>query len=854
MQKVDHDGETAIRADRAIRDRSLGRVLDGRSPDLADPLIIHIVRGKADPNTLNGVNRIVHGLATAQASDGRNVQVWGLSHSPEDVRHDHKYPLGVFRAFGFRLRPPPEIRAAIAQLSPARTVVHFHSVLAPEFYAIAVELDARGIEWVHSPHGGYNFRSLQRNWLLKRIYFALFERRLVHGASAVLATGASELDDIRSMSPRARGVLIPNGQERQQRIEAPLGDVARPLFGFCGRLSQRHKGLDLLVDGFAEYARGGGQGTLWLIGDGEDADRLRQQVKSHGLEQRIRFKGPQFGADKTQMLCQLDCFVHTSRWEGLPMVLLDAAALGIPMIVSKETNFGEFVRADKAGIVLERNEPESIAGALWSIEQSFKAGSFNETKANARRAAQTRPDWDVISRRIHRELYRAGAPTADDASGPAAIRLQIVSAFGRFLTDQRVTWRVMGDPTVLVESTEIDFDLVADVQVSKSFGLVKQFCADNDFRLIACHEHASHGTTFYIGRRHDLGGDSVTAIDISSDVYFGSSKIIPLEEALSSPSRISVGGFSFEIPPPDVALKYYLIKRLAKREVDEVQFSYLRRLRHEGARFPAEMLRRWMSASSISTLELALATNDLTKFESTARSVSTRLGLTTFSLSGLPRIVRRLMHPTGLLVAVVGPDGAGKSTLLDAIASMRMGGAIKSVVRKHLRPQVIGTSSTNGSPVLDPHGKPAYGLPLSVAKLVLLFLDYTIGYLSTTFEPVRRSALVLYDRYFQDIYVDPLRVRYGGPRWAAKLLGAVLPKPDLMIVLDAPAEVILQRKQELSLDECVRQTNAYRRLAEGEPYARIVNAGQQPSAVAAEAEELITDFLVKRERKRFERY
>jgi hypothetical protein len=75
-----------------------------------------------------------------------------------------------------------------------------------------------------------------------------------------------------------------------------------------------------------------------------------------------------------------------------------------------------------------------------------------------------------------------------------------------------------------------------------------------------------------------------------------------------------------------------------------------------------------------------------------------------------------------------------------------------------------------------------------------------------------------------------------------------------MIVLDAPAERIMQRKQEVPLSECKRQTEAYRELARTESFARLVNADRSPDVVKDEAEGLIIDYLVKRQRKRLARY
>jgi thymidylate kinase len=92
------------------------------------------------------------------------------------------------------------------------------------------------------------------------------------------------------------------------------------------------------------------------------------------------------------------------------------------------------------------------------------------------------------------------------------------------------------------------------------------------------------------------------------------------------------------------------------------------------------------------------------------------------------------------------------------------------------------------------------------------FLDYYVGYLLLIRRLLAKSNLVIFDRYFHDVLVDPQRYRYGAPKWFAEILSRLVPQPDLVIVLDADAELILGRKSELPREEIERQRLAYREL------------------------------------------
>jgi thymidylate kinase len=101
----------------------------------------------------------------------------------------------------------------------------------------------------------------------------------------------------------------------------------------------------------------------------------------------------------------------------------------------------------------------------------------------------------------------------------------------------------------------------------------------------------------------------------------------------------------------------------------------------------------------------------------------------------------------------------------------------------------------------------------STLKVLYLWADYGLGYYLRLYPLLAGSTLVVFDRYFHDLLVDPLRFRYGGPRWLVELIARLIPLPDMMLILDVPAEVLQARKQEVSVQESARQVEAYRALA-----------------------------------------
>jgi thymidylate kinase len=173
-----------------------------------------------------------------------------------------------------------------------------------------------------------------------------------------------------------------------------------------------------------------------------------------------------------------------------------------------------------------------------------------------------------------------------------------------------------------------------------------------------------------------------------------------------------------------------------------------------------------------------------------------------------PHSTCRPAEVRGLWIAFFGPDGVGKSAVIEQVKD-QLGPVFTSVAQFHFRPMFLRRGLSR-APVTEPHGQVPRTLLVSMAKLAYWLLDCWYGYLLATRSVRRRGGLVIFDRYYPDILVDPLRYRLPpkGRRFA-KWLVSLAPRPDLCILLDARAEVVQRRKREVSLGESQRQRFAY---------------------------------------------
>jgi glycosyltransferase involved in cell wall biosynthesis len=153
------------------------------------------------------------------------------------------------------------------------------------------------------------------------------------------------------------------------------------------------------------YREEGGQGQLWLIGDGPDRARLEEQARELGVGEKVKFWGSRYGEEKLNLLNHSDAFVHPSRSEGFPTGVLEAAGLGLPCLLTTETNVAEYIDRHEAGLHLPALTARAIADALHQVEAWKAEGSLDRISRNAREMVADSFSWEEIAQRLL-EVYQ----------------------------------------------------------------------------------------------------------------------------------------------------------------------------------------------------------------------------------------------------------------------------------------------------------------------------------------------------------------------------------------------------------------------------------------------------------------
>lgn len=418
---------------------------------------------------------------------------------------------------------------------------------------------------------------------------------------------------------------------------------------------------------------------------------------------------------------------------------------------------------------------------------------------------------------------------------------------------------IVGDTSRYPEEIESDVDMVLPVSSLKQCGsLIRKFADQEGLQLVQLLQHEICAWYFVLVWMDRQGRTGSIALDICNDYYLHGKPLIIAPDLLRD-RRIAtaVDGTQkgFFVPAPDIEFIYYLTKKVDKYSFSAVQFEHLRgqflqcpekclvRLQHYWPAPVAQNIFNWVRDGDWQTLQNAVPQLHQGLFSKCRPSAKDRW-------REFVRKVRRVLQPTGLVVALLGPDGCGKSTISEQLQEA-LAPAFRGLRSFHLRPYFLsGGKGGGGGPVTDPHGKLPRGRAASLAKLLLFLVDYSLGYW-IRIRPLQVSShLVMFDRYYHDLIIDPKRYRYSAPMWAARLVGRLVSEPDLFLVLDAPAEVIQARKQEVPLAETERQRGAYLAFARSRENCIIVRTDHTVEQAVAEARAAVFWYLERRLRAR----
>jgi glycosyltransferase involved in cell wall biosynthesis len=367
--------------------------------------IIHIVLGKANPDRMNGVNKVVHQLATKQVEFNVKASVWGIANDQEINYGERNFETLLFLKQRNPFAIAEELKFAIIQKKD-KTFFHLHGGWIPVFYSLAKLMTKHQVNFVFTPHGAYNTAAMKRSLWTKKIYFSFFEKKILLQTLKIHCIGKSEVNGLRKIFKNKKHILLPYGYENTKTITLENTNNENIIFGFIGRLDIYTKGLDTLVNAFAKFKQDQPGSQLWIVGDSKEKSIFERQIKAKSLEKDIILYGSKFGVEKEQLLKKMDVFVHPSRNEGLPLSVIEAASFGKPCIVTDTTNIGTQIMKWNSGVTIYSQSGTQLYQAMQKMFLVWKNPvAYKEMQLNAIKMVEVNYNWEELINQFNTDLY-----------------------------------------------------------------------------------------------------------------------------------------------------------------------------------------------------------------------------------------------------------------------------------------------------------------------------------------------------------------------------------------------------------------------------------------------------------------
>jgi glycosyltransferase involved in cell wall biosynthesis len=263
---------------------------------------------------------------------------------------------------------------------------------------------------VHTVHG-WSFHDHMPRW--RRAVYRRLERRAARWSDRIITI--SELD-------REKGLGAGIGTPEQYDVIHELNDLARYdgagapedaraqlglpsdafVVGTVGRLSEQKDPLTWIRVA-AQVAEAVPAARFVMVGDGPLRPDVERRAAELGIGDALTLTG--LRDDVPDLLPAFDVFLLTSRWEGLPLVIPQAMASGIPVVASTADGNREAVRARENGLLASPGDPAGFAGAVLELRDRALASRLvaaGRTTARDFALERTIPELEQVYLRLAR--------------------------------------------------------------------------------------------------------------------------------------------------------------------------------------------------------------------------------------------------------------------------------------------------------------------------------------------------------------------------------------------------------------------------------------------------------------------
>ncbi len=340
--------------------------------------IIHVILGKNNVRWQYDINRMVYLIANEQKSTGQKVQMWNVTRNKSHNYSATKFPTRFFQSALLPFQLTKELKLAVLEHPSA--VFHLHGAWSPLFFQLSNVFDANQIRFVMTPHGQYAPALIEKAMLPRWFYFRFIERHILERAHKIHADRRDDFDGLQAMYPNAKSFLLNFGFKPRVGLKSKGKNVNFTL-GYIGNLDVVEPHMYTLFQAFERFQRVYRDSEFWIVGDGRARKTIERYLQQHGF-QHVKLLGKKYGEEKDAALSSMHALLYASDGMDVALPVLEAAAHGVPAIVSSSSNIQLDVLQYNAGYCVELENVEAWVSAMAQVYHTYHRSS-NEVYRSA---------------------------------------------------------------------------------------------------------------------------------------------------------------------------------------------------------------------------------------------------------------------------------------------------------------------------------------------------------------------------------------------------------------------------------------------------------------------------------------
>ncbi len=368
--------------------------------------IIHVISGKINDENRHQINRIVEKMSCAQHQNGATVSIWCIDYFNKPSFFENRTKFLEFKQSCNILSLTKSLKQEI-KLNRLNSVFHFHGSLIFDYFLISKYLTKLNIGYAFTPHSISENRQPNVFEIKTYIQLNVFDNKLIDRALSVQCTESSEFNFISRKFPFAKTKLIPLGNKNNHAkfTFSPLKKRNTLTFGYFSKFDN-YEAIEILLSSFKRYrSKLNGQAELWVITEQQYYENYKVIATAMCINKYVKIHIPNHKEVRQNIIANFDVLYSIYQELSDPSIILKAASMGIPAVLSNNSLISSNVTKYKAGYVLKRNKATNIATSMKRMEEHFLTNSLGKLGENAIRMINQAYDWNQIANEME-SIYK----------------------------------------------------------------------------------------------------------------------------------------------------------------------------------------------------------------------------------------------------------------------------------------------------------------------------------------------------------------------------------------------------------------------------------------------------------------